>query len=213
MIGLLLPLLCAAILLIALALLARPLRVPLTLPAAFLTLGLAGYAWQGSPNIAGHPVEGQSTPRLAQPTLFSEERGAFFEKMGAEAQVLDTADALIRNGNPAYAAGILRGALARQGKSAALWVGYGHALAAYADGAVTPAARFAFDRAAALAPQNPAARYFLALSYAETGELDQAEALWRSIEPLMAARPAWRLLLARKLAAVDAIRAAAAGRP
>lgn len=213
MIGLLLPLLCAVILLLALVLLVRPLRVPLSLPAAFLTLGLAGYAWQGSPNLPGQPAEGKPAARLAQPSIFSEERGAFFEKMGPDAQALDTADALIRNGNAAYAAGILRGALSRQGDSATLWVGYGHALAAYADGAVTPAARFAYEKAAALAPGNPAARYFLGLAFAEAGDLDRAEALWRGLVPVMETRPVWRDLLARKLAAVAAIRAAAERQP
>jgi cytochrome c-type biogenesis protein CcmH len=213
MINLFLPLLCAAVLLAALMILARPLRVPLALPAAFLMLGLAGYAWQGSPGLAGAPVEGRPPARLGQPTLFAQERGAFFEKMGLEAQVLDTADALIRNGNAAYAAGVLRGALSRQPDSATLWIGYGNALTAYAEGQVTPAARFAYDRGAVLAPSNPAARYFLALALAEGGDLDGAETIWRAVVPVAEARPAWRQLVMQKLQATAIIRRMQEGRP
>jgi cytochrome c-type biogenesis protein CcmH len=90
-----------------------------------------------------------------------------------------------------------------------LWTGYGNALVAYADGAVTPAARFAFGRGAALAPDQPAARYFLALADAQAGDLDGAEAAWRAIDAEPSLRPVWRALVRDKLAIVARLRAAA----
>jgi thioredoxin-like negative regulator of GroEL len=209
MIGLAIPLLCAAILLAAL-LVARPGAAAVQLAAAFLVLGLAGYVWQGRPGLPGSPTEARAS-RLGGATLFSQERGAFFEKLGAEAQVLDTADALIANGNADYAAGILRGALSRNPDSATLWVGYANALTAYADGVVTPAARLAFERGAARARANPAAPYFLALALAQSGDLDGAEAIWTALRPAMAQRPQWRALLEQKLTALARIRGAMGG--
>ncbi|WP_294391357.1 tetratricopeptide repeat protein [uncultured Sphingomonas sp.] len=200
-----LPLLCAAVLLAALVLVARPSRGGVQLAAAFLILGLVGYTWQGSPGLPGRPSQARAAPVLKD-SLFERERKAFFETLGPEAQVLDTADAFIRNGDPDYAAGILRGALSRNPESGTLWVGYGHALTATAEGVMTPAARYAFDQGIARAPQNPAGRYFLALAMAEAGDLDQAEAIWTGLRPLAAKRSQWRALVEQKIAAVARLR-------
>ncbi|WP_420141048.1 tetratricopeptide repeat protein [Sphingomonas sp.] len=205
MIGWAIPLLCAALLLLALTLLARPGRGALQLTVAFMLLGLAGYAWQGSPGLAGQPARA-AADKAREDTLFARERKAFFETMGPDAQMLDMTDALIRNGNPAYAAGLLRGELSRRPRSATLWIAYGHALSEYAGGMVTPAARFAFERGRALAPRNPAASYFLGLALAQSGDLDGAEAVWSGLVPVMTTRPEWRVLLAQKLFVLGQIR-------
>ena len=189
------------------ALVARPRRGAIELLAAALLLGLAGYAWQGSPRLPGRPTP----PRANHPAdnaVFAQERAAFLDRVGPEAQALDSADALTRNGSPDYALGIMRGAVVRSPRSLSAWTGLGNALVTYADGSVTPAARYAFGRAAALDPANPGPAYFLALAYAQSGDLGAAEKIWRAI--LAAAPPGapYRPLIEQKLAILAQLRAA-----
>lgn len=178
---------------------ARPGRAALQLVAAALLVAAAGYAWQGHPALGGHPL----APAEARPpvdTAFADERGAWMERMGRDPQVLDAADALIRTGDPDYAVGIVRGALSRSPRSAILWMGLGNALVHFADGAVTPAARFAFERADALSPGDPAPAYFLALAYALSGDLDTADGLWRRLIATAPPDAPWRPRVAARLA-------------
>lgn len=201
------PILLAAMILVALLWAIRPGRGVAMLIAAGLFVALAGYAWQGRPALPGRPT----APRAANPpadTLFAAERGAWMERMGGDAQALDAADALIRNGDPDYALAVLRGAIGRRPESAMLWIGLANGLVTYADGSVTPPARYAFDRAAALAPGDPAPAYFKALAYAQSGDLDTAEKTWRAL--IAAAPPGapWRIRVAEKLLLLQSIRAA-----
>lgn len=199
--------LLAATALIALLWAVRPGRGVAMLIVAGPFVALAGYAWQGSPALPGRPT----APRAANPpgdTLFAAERPAWMERMGGDAQALDAADALIRNGDPDYALAVLRGAIGRRPDSAMLWIGLANGLVTYADGSVTPPARYAFDHAAALAPGDPAPAYFKALAYAQSGDLDTAEKIWRA---LLAAAPRsapWRGRVAEKLMLLQTIRAA-----
>ena len=205
MTGWLLFLLLAGLVMLWLAFIARPLRALLQLVGTALFVAAAGYAWQGHPGLAGHPVQAQATKRPAE-AAFADERKEWMPQVGYEAQVLDTADALIRNGDADYAAGIIRGALSRNPRSMMLWLGLGNALVHVADGAVTPAARFAYDRAQSVAPGHPAPRYFLGLAYALSGDLETADALWRAL--LAGAPPTakWRAPVAIKLLLVERLR-------
>lgn len=56
------PLLFAALIVIAMARFAKAPRAALELAVVAALIGLAGYAWQGSPNLPGSPRE--STARL-----------------------------------------------------------------------------------------------------------------------------------------------------
>lgn len=188
---------------------ARPRRGGVQLLAAALALGVAGYAWQGSPRLPGKPTPPRQNHPPSDP-LFAAERQIWLDRVGPDGQLLDAADGLIARGDPAYAIGILRAGLARNPRDMTLWVGLGNALVTYADGQVTPAARFAFQRAADIAPNHPAPLYFLALAYAQNGDLDSADALWRA---LLAAAPEtapWRVLVEQKLAISAQLRAMSA---
>lgn len=185
---------------------ARPGRTGIELVAAALLLGVAGYAWQGSPHLAGRPTP----PRANHPpadTLFAAERGAWMDSVGPDADMLNAADNFIRSNDPAYAVGILRGAVARAPNNMMLWLGLANALTVYADGVVTPPARYAYIRAAELSPGNPAAGYFLGLSLAQSGDLDGAERIWRAIQTHSPADAPWQGLIARRLAVLERLRA------
>lgn len=197
--------LMAALLGAGLWLVIRPARMVSELIAAAVLVALAGYAWQGSPMLAGKPT-GPRDNRPAPSNLFGEERGKWLEQVGVDAQALDAADGLIRGGDPAYAIGILRAGLEHRPKSATLWIGLGNAIALYADGMVTPPARYAYQHASQLAPDSPAPAYFLGLSLAQSGDLDGAEQSWRGLLAKAPAGAAWRSDVEQKLAAIDRAR-------
>ncbi|WP_116092018.1 tetratricopeptide repeat protein [Sphingomonas crusticola] len=184
---------------------ARGQRGVASLIAAAMLVGLAGYAWQGSPALPGRPTPANAHKRGGD-TLFAHERTIWLETVGPDAQQLDGADALIHNGSPDYAAGILRAGVMRDPHDMVLWLGLGNALQAHADGMVTPAALYAFQRAAAVAPGHPAPPYFLGLAYVQMGDLAGADAVWRG---LLAGAPAdapWRARVADRLALIERFR-------
>ncbi|PZU08205.1 cytochrome C biogenesis protein [Sphingomonas sp.] len=183
----------------------RPARTVGELIAAALLVALAGYAWQGSPLLPGRPT-GPRDNRAAPPNLFAEERGRWLEQVGVDAQALDASDGLIRSGDPAYAVGILRAAIEHRPKSVMLWIGLGNAISQYADGMVTPPARYAFQHASQLAPDSPAPAYFLGLALAQSGDLDGAEQSWRGLLSRAPAAAPWRSDVEQKLAAIERAR-------
>ena len=183
----------------------RPSRAVSELIAAAVLVALAGYAWQGSPLLSGRPT-GPRDNRPAPSNLFAEERGKWLDRVGVDAQALDASDGLIRGGDPAYAVGILRTAIGQRPRSAMLWIGLGNAIAQYADGMVTPPARYAFQHAAQLAPESPAPGYFLGLALAQSGDLDGAEQVWRGLVSNAQLGALWRSEVEQKLAAIDRAR-------
>lgn len=72
---------------------------------------------------------------------------------------------------------------------------YGEALSAAADGRVTPKAKAAFAAALALNPKEPRARFYLALSDAQAGNLDMALKQWVALEADAPADAPWRAAL------------------
>lgn len=177
------------------------------LMAALLTAG-AGYVWQGRPTLAGSPTAPRANHPAADP-LFASEWKRWLGGVGPEADLLSSADMLIAGGAPDYAIGILRGGIARSPRSMALWIGLGNALATYADGSLTPAARFAYLRAAALAPDHPAPGYFLGLAYASEGDFAGAERQWRAVLTRLPATSPFRALIETRLALLARLRAMA----
>jgi tetratricopeptide (TPR) repeat protein len=203
LISLLLALLTAA----GLVVLARPGRGALQLIGAAMLVGLAGYAWQGRPALAGHPTP-PNEGRRGHDTLFAHERKIWLETVGFDALQLDGADAFIGNGDPDYAVGVIHAYLANEPDSMMLWLGLGNALQADADGALTPAAHYAFERAAAVAPGNPAPQYFLGLAYLQMGDADGADATWRDLLAKAPADAPWREKLQSRIALIERFRSA-----
>ena len=83
-----------------------------------------------------------------------------------------------------------------------LWIGLGNALVDHA-GVLTPAAEFAFERAAELAPGHPAAPFFLGLALARSGDRAGAVKLWRKMLAEAPADAGWRPLVEDAIAALS----------
>lgn len=176
-------------------------RASLEYLGAALLLGVAGYAWQGSPSLGGSPTPPK--PAAEQPGKdFPKSPEGMVAKVGSDADVLTAAQNLHDRGLDAYAIATLRAALNQRPSSADLWVGLGNALITYSDGLISPAARLAFERAAKLSPTHPGPPYFLGLAYAQAGQFEQAIAIWQALLDRTPERAPWRRELEQRLAEV-----------
>lgn len=177
----------------------------LELLGAALLLGVAGYAWQGRPGLAGRPTPPPADSRRPD-SVFALERGKMMERFGGDAQILDAADAMHRQGWNRYAIALIKGGLEKRPRSADLWVGLGNALVIHGGGMMSPSAQLAFDRAVKLNPEHPGPPFFMGLAYAQSGQLDRAEEIWRGLLARTAPGAPWRKDIEDRLAEVQARR-------
>lgn len=149
-----------------------------TVAATGMMLGAAGYAWQGSPSLAGHPVQSESKKVDVDPG-FVELREALFGKYGTHFFSYSmAADAMVREGRPDLAVAVWLSATRKQPEDASLWAGLGMALSENDAGHVSPAAQLAFDRAVALSPQHPGPPFFVGLALVREGRFEDAVKWW-----------------------------------
>ena len=115
---------------------------------------------------------------------------------------LNFADALASRGRTEDAARLLEAQVKRHPRDYKLWIGLGNALADHSR-TLSPAARFAFERAAELAPGHPAPPFFLGLAEARSGNPAEAARLWREILANAPADASWRPLVENGLLAIE----------
>lgn len=159
--------------------------------AAALMLGAAGYAWQGRPGLGGSPRSGE---RAEAPIPLTEARELFLGRFNASDRWLIMSDALASRGRTEDAVGILRAGIKSSPNDYGLWVGLGNALADHAR-TVTPASRYAFERARQIAPTAPAPDYFLGLALLRSGQSEEALKLWSDLLERAPERAQWRPLV------------------
>ncbi|AKM06830.1 tetratricopeptide repeat protein [Pelagerythrobacter marensis] len=198
--------LAAALFLIA----AFALRLPRGAWMAFasaLVFGLAGYASQGRPDLP-------SAPRHAAPqadetnAAMIEARRTLFDPLQPPSNFVIVADGFARRGQYADAAQILRGEVRENGTNAEAWVALGNALVEHAEGNLTPAATYAYDRAAKAAPGHPAAPYFHGLALLRTGQPGETRALWAETIADAPEEAEWVPAMQQRLDRLDALIAA-----
>ena len=171
----------------------------LKLAAAALLVGASGYALQGRPGLAGSPSAAAAGKQVI---ALSAARHAFFGDFSGSEHWLLMSDSMAGRGNTADAAGILRSAVREHPGDQQLWIGLGNALVDHA-GVITPAAEFAYDRAAQLAPGHPAPPFFLGVALARSGDRAGAIKLWRQMLADAPADASWRPLVEDAVAALD----------
>jgi cytochrome c-type biogenesis protein CcmH len=160
----------------------------LTLVGAALAFGSAGYALQGSPDLAGQP---RVADRRSPPMPLTGARQAMTGRFDYADTWLNMADALASRGNTLDAAKLLQTQAARHPGDYKLWLGLGNALTDHAR-TITPAGRLAFERAAELAPGYPAPPFFLGLAEVRSGNPEAAVRLWTQILANAPANASWR---------------------
>jgi cytochrome c-type biogenesis protein CcmH len=187
-----------------------------TIPATALMLGAAGYAWQGNPGLAGHPVSAEAQHGEVEPNLVAL-RDALFGRFNFAFSYFVAADAMTRVGAPGQAANVMLGAVRKAPQDAALWTGLGATLAEHDGMQVSPASRFAFERAMALWPQHPGPPFFYGLALIRENKFAEARPLWARAVALTPEKASYRndivvrLFLLDRLLAAQAAQAAQAG--
>jgi cytochrome c-type biogenesis protein CcmH/NrfG len=159
--------------------------------AAALLLALAGYAWQGRPGVAGAP-KAQAEDSRRPPSDFAQLRRSLLGEFDRAGAWLTTAEAIAQTGNTLSAVKMLRGELERSPRDMDLWLGLADALVQHAGGLLTPAAEMAFNRAAQVAPDHPAPRFFYGLALARMGQFEAAEQFWREVLAMPQVTEQWR---------------------
>lgn len=170
-----------------------------TASAAALMLGATGYALQGDPSVPAAPgIGGKAEQNLP----LTAARHEFFGSFSSGESWMRMSEALASSGNNADAVGILSNAVGRHPGDAQLWVGLGNALVDQAH-MITPPAEYAFQRAAEVAPGNPAGPFFYGLALARSGDPQAAIAIWQSILATAPKDASWRPLIEQGVAALS----------
>lgn len=174
-------------------------RSALEAVAAALLLGLAGYALQGRPELPGQPVAArQDASRLEEAEV--EIRDKMGQRFGNARAYLVAADGAMRAGIPAAAVGFIKRGLQDHPEDPDLWIGLGNALIVHNEGVISPAATFAFQKAATIAPAHPGPPFFMGLALAQNGRFDEARSVWSELLARAPADAAWRGDLEARLA-------------
>ncbi len=172
------------------------------LTGAALLLGIAGYAWQGNPGMARVSIEPTEKPNSFDDQSI-DARNDMGERFGSAREWLVFSDSLNRAGKHGAAANYLRNGVKEHPEDPDLWVGLGNALVVHADGAITPAAQFALQKAADISPEHPGPPFFLGMTYAQSGKIDQARAVWTELLDGSAEDAPWRADLESRLATLN----------
>lgn len=179
------------------------------LTGAAMALGLAGFALQAQLNQPGAPKQAETREDKAGPLLVEARKVLF----GATASPnlpnrwLLTADALTRHGQYGDAATMVLGAVEANPRDSESWVALGNNLVGHADGVLTPAAMYAFRKAAEADPASPAPGYFLGLALITNGKLAEGRAIWADLVAKAPADAPWRSEVAERIKRLDQIAA------
>ncbi len=173
--------------------------------AAF-ALGIAGFASQASVALPGAPKQAQERTDKSGAALVEARRELASETAMANQpnRWMVIADALSRNGQFGDAAGVVLGAVEKDPKNADAWLSLANNLVAHADGNLTPAAQYAYRRAAVADPQHPGPAFFMGLALAGSGKLREGRALWAELLARAPVDAPYRADLEERLKRLDA---------
>ncbi|RYE03528.1 MAG: cytochrome c biogenesis factor-like protein [Sphingomonadales bacterium] len=182
-----------------------------TVAATGVMLGAAGYAWQGSPTLAGHPVSIEKKGGEVDPGLAAL-REEIFGKYGTAVYTYATAaESMVRVGRPDLATVVWLGAVRKYPEDYSLWTGLGLALAEQDGNQISPAAKLAFDKALALHPTHPGPPFFYGLALVRAGKFAEARPYWAKAVELAPEKISYRDELRVRLFLLDRLLAAQAG--
>lgn len=161
------------------ALVLRLPRVTWTALLAALALGLAGYAWQASPDQPGAPKPMRAAAAQGEWPLVEERKALIDPGRASNSPLVLTADGYARRGRFEESAALLRSALQRQPTDAEAWLALANVLVEHADGNLTRPALLAFRRAAEADPRSVAPGYFLGVALLRQGRFGEGREVWQ----------------------------------
>lgn len=164
------------------------------------------YGATGSPNLPAQPLQARLDKNPAENTVEeliakAENHLAANPEDGRGWDVI--APIYHRIGRHQDAAAALRNAIRLLGATPEREAALGEAIASSDGGRIGAEAREAFERALALDPKHPRARFLLAAALAQEGKRDEAVRAWRAMLPDLALDSAWRGAIAQALAEDD----------
>lgn len=171
---------------------------------AALLVGIAGFAMQARPELGGAPKEPVQQAAASGEALVDARKALSEQNVPAASQWTVVADAFARRGQFAEAAGVVRGAIAKNPGDADAWLALANNLVAHAEGNVSPAALYAYRRAALADPQHPGPPFFLGLALAQGGRLEEGRAAWAELLARTPKDAPWRADLEQRLGELDA---------
>ena len=151
--------------------------------AAALGFGLAGYALQASPDMAAAPKSAVADQGEQEFDIVEARREFVSLSDRSGSPMLVTSDAMARRGRYADAAQMLEGVTRENPQDFEAWLAQAIALAEHAEGNLSQASLYAFQRAANVKPENLAPGYFLGVSLIRQGRLMEAQQVWREMPP------------------------------
>jgi cytochrome c-type biogenesis protein CcmH/NrfG len=163
----------------------------LTVAAAALMFGGAGYALQGSPGLAGSPAQGSAASHYVD---VAGARHILMGQFTRSEHWMIIADSYASRGKTDEAVVLVQSGLRAHPDDYTLWVGLGNALVDHA-GVMTPAAELAYARAEKVAPWSPAPKFFRGLGLLRSGQRDAALKEWKALLASAPAQAAWRPLV------------------
>jgi len=194
-----------ALALAAFALAAFLLRLPRQGFAVFgsaLLFGLAGYAWQGSPGQLASPKPPVSASTGSGEAMVDARR-ALFDEVRPKPDYLMLSDAFARRGRFDDAASLLRRGLNDNPDHLEGWLALAMALTGHADGFVTPAAAYAYEKAREIDPANPGPDFFLGTALLQAGEFRAARETWARLLDNSPADAPWRAEIEARVTRLD----------
>lgn len=187
----------------AIALLFRIPRKSWTLLVAGLSLGLAGYGIQANPSLAGAPRSAQAKPAEEGWALVDLRKEFLGEEGRSRANLLITSDAMVRQGQFANAASILRGVVNENPADGEAWLALANALTFHAEGALTPASLYAYRKAAQASPGSAGPAFFIGWALIRQGNLVEGYQVWSGQLEQMPEGAPGREALAQRLANLE----------
>ena len=166
--------------------------------AAAVVLGLAGYAWQGSPEQVASPAR-PITAKLKAADSLLQMRADMDTGYGIGKQWLITADSYARSGKYDYSAAFIQSGLRQYPKNGDLWAGLGVVLLLAGDGQMSPPAKMAFANARKFGPRNPAPDYFEGLVELFEGRPAKTVEIWQRLVDNAPDKAIWRPKLESQL--------------
>lgn len=177
--------------------------------AATVVLAMAGYAWQGRPDLSSSAAQPIAAERGAAEALLKM-RSDMDQNFGVAKMWLVTADGFARDGSYSAAAGYIQAGLREHPDNPDLWSALGLVLMLASDGEMTPPAKLAFDKARTLAPNLPAPDYFEGLAALFDRKPDITISKWNMVLERATPKAKWRPAVESQLAGLESLLAGAA---